>query len=88
LFVFHETALDFHRYFHICGKPSVLLSNFCGEGADMIALPIFKFKEIVFFFEIFFGSKDKELEIESDPEFQQEIPVGFDAERPGNIFNF
>lgn len=50
LFVFHEIALDFHRYFHTCGKPSVLLSNFCGEGSDIIALPIFKFKEIVCFF--------------------------------------
>jgi len=52
LFVFHEIALDFHRYFHICGKPSILLNNFCGEGSDIIALPIFKFKDIVFFFEI------------------------------------
>jgi hypothetical protein len=50
LFVFHEIALYFHRYFHSCGKPSVLLSNFCGEGSDIISLPIFKFKEIVFFF--------------------------------------
>jgi hypothetical protein len=44
LFVFHKTALYFHRYFHSCGKPSVLLSNFCGEGWDIISLPIFKFK--------------------------------------------
>ena len=52
LFIFHEIALDFHRYFHNCGKPSVLLNNFCGEGSHIISLPIFKFKEIVFFFEI------------------------------------
>jgi hypothetical protein len=57
LFVFHETALDFHRYFHICGKPSVLLNNFCGEGSDIIALPIFKFKKIVVFFKYSFLEK-------------------------------
>jgi hypothetical protein len=63
LFVFHETASDFHRYFHTCGKPSILLSNFCGEGSDIIALRIFKFKKIVIFFEN--SLKDEILEIKS-----------------------
>jgi hypothetical protein len=61
LFVFHETALDFHRYFHTCGKPSVLLSDFCRECSDIIALAIFKFKEIVFFLEISFGREKERI---------------------------
>jgi hypothetical protein len=75
LFVFHVIASDFHRYFHICGKPSGLLSHFCGEGSDIIALPIFKFKENVFFFEFFFRRENVGLEIEADPEFELVISV-------------
>ena len=75
LFVFHVIALDFHRFFHICGKPSILLKNFGGEGSDMIALPLFKFKKNVCFFLISFGSGINGLEIESNPEFQLEFSV-------------
>lgn len=84
LFIFHVVALDFHNYFHNCGKPSVLLNNFCGEGSDIIALRFFKFKENVFFFGIFFRTM---LEVESDPKVELEFSLHTDAEGTGNVFD-
>ena len=45
LFTFHSRGLDFHRFFHTCGKPSDLLNMNYKEGSDIIALRIDNFKK-------------------------------------------